>query len=352
MSNRKVATVILLGVALSVLVGWGTPPIEMKLNLAPKSETVYKVVTDSTKDYQFIQPSINKTKERHTSQDVEMVFAQNIESVDKQGNATANITIKELRYLSQGSEGVITDFNSLSEKDKSDPLMKLIGASYKIKISPRGTVAVLDASAARSILKEGSAAAVATRFFSDEEIARRHQVMAMFDADKCQSPKDRAKNAKAAASNKKSDSKTSKKVSNSNGPCKKGYQWSSLAASPAGMLRPKTFEKVYTLSDLKTQDKQTIAVVDMNAAPSSKRAENMNEKEQQAMIYFSNMFDEKDNYSGKMVINLTTGIIDSYQETLKVEWLAAENADEQKSDKGPDQLTMGFTYIYSIKKVN
>ncbi|MGD0785777.1 MAG: hypothetical protein ABR969_08170 [Sedimentisphaerales bacterium] len=350
MSNRKVVTVILLGVALSVLVGWGTPPIEMKLNLAPKSETLYKVVTGSAKDYQFIQPSINKTKERHTSMGAEMVFAQNIESVDKQGNATANITIKELKYLSQGSEGVITDFNSLNEKDKSDPLLKLVGASYKIKISPRGTVEVLDASAARAILKEGSAAAVATRLFSDEEIARRHQVMALFDSDKCQNPKDRAKSAKAASSNKKSDSKASKKVSK--GPCKKGYQWSSLTASPAGMLRPKTFEKVYTLSDLKMQNKQTIAIVDMNAVPSSKRAENMNEKEQQAMSYFSNMFDEKDNYTGKMAINLTTGAIDSYQETLKVEWLAAENPDEQKSDKDPDQLTMGFTYIYSIKKVN
>jgi hypothetical protein len=351
MSNRKVVTVILLGVALSVLVGWGSSPsLEMKLNLAPKSETVYKVVTGSSKDYQFIQPSINKTKERHTSGNVEMVFAQNIESVDKQGNATAKITIKQLKYLSQGPEGVIADFNCLNEKDKSDPLMKLIGASYKIKISPRGTVEVLDASAARSILKEGSAAAVATRLFSDEEIARRHQVMALFDADKCQDPKDRVKSAKAASPNKKSDSKASKKVSKE--PCKKGYQWSSLTASPAGMLRPKTFEKVYTLSDLKTQNKQTIAIVDMNAAPSSKRAENMNEKEQQAMSYFSNMFDEKDNYDGKMVINLTTGTIDSYQETLKVEWLAAENPEEQKSDNGPDQLTMGFTYTYSIKKVN
>jgi hypothetical protein len=369
MGIRKVVTVVLLGVSLSVLVGWGTPAVEMKLNLSPKSKTVYKVVTSSSKDYQFVQPSINKTKERHTGGSIEMVFEQNIESVDPQGNATANITIKQLAYMSQGPEGVIADFNSTSEKDKSDPLSKLIGASYKIKVSPRGTVEVLDASAARAILKDGSAAAVATRLFSDEEIARRHQTMAMFDADSSQNPKDMAKSVKAGAPDKKSDKKIDKKTDKksdkkaeskapapkkvSKGPCKVGNQWSSLSASPQGMLRPKTFEKIYTLTELnKQKNGQTIAIVDMNAVPSSKRTDNLSEKEQQAMSYFSNMFDEKDSYAGKMVINLTTGVIDSYQEVLKVEWLAAENAEEQKSDKGPDQLTMGFTYVYSINKVD
>jgi hypothetical protein len=118
------------------------------------------------------------------------------------------------------------------------------------------------------------------------------------------------------------------------------------------MLKPKTFEKIYTLTDLKKQNNQTIAVIDMNAVPSSKRAEELNPKDQQAMSFFSNMFDEKDSYSGKMVLNLTTGLIKSYNESLKVEWFAAETADEQKSDKGPDQLTMGFTSIYSIEKVD
>jgi hypothetical protein len=350
MSSRKVVTVVCLGVALSVLVGWGSPSAQIKLNLTPKSETVYKVVNVSAKDYQFTQPSINKTKERHTSGTLEMVFKQRVESVDQQGNATVTITIKQLRYLSQGPEGVVADFNSQNEKDKSDPLMKLIGASYKIKLTPNGSVEVIDASAARAIIKEGSAGVVAARILSDEDIARRHQVMALFDADKCVSEKDMQKKIKAASSKKKSDSKPSKAVSS--GPCKKGYQWSSLAVSPPGMLKPKTFEKVYTLTDLKKQNNQMIAVIDMNAVPSSKHTEELSPKDQQAMSFFSNMFDEKDSYSGKMTLNLTTGQIQGYNETLKVEWFAAENTEGQKSDKGPDQLTMGFTSIYSIEKID
>ncbi len=318
MSSRRVIAVVFLGAILSVLAGC-MPTAEMKLNLAPKSETVYKVVTGSSKDYQFVQPSINKTKERHTSGSVEMVFSQKVESVDQQGSVTVNITIKQLKYLSKSSEGVKEDFDSQREQDKSNPLAKLVGASYKIKISPSGGVEVLDASAARSILKgDDLAGTVAVRLFSDEEMARRHQVMALFDAGK--------------------------------GSYKKGDKWSTLATSPQGTLAPKTFEKVYTLTDVKEKDGQKIATVEMNAVPSSKRLDD--QKKEQAMNLFANMFDEKNSYTGKMVINLTTGVIDSYQETFKADWLAAESGEEQKSNQGPDQLTMSFTQVYSIEKVN
>jgi hypothetical protein len=53
-----------------------------------------------------------------------------------------------------------------------------------------------------------------------------------------------------------------------------------------------------------------------------------------------------------MIINLSTGVIKSYEEKLSAQWTAAENAEDQKSDKGPDQLTMGFTYKYSIEKID
>jgi hypothetical protein len=292
------------------------PNAEMKLTPAAKSVTTYKVVTGQSKDYQFVQPSINKTKERHTGGDIEMVFTQEIESVDAQGNAVANITVKKLKYIStdsQGKESVID-----SEKDKTSPLMKLIGQSYKIKFAPNGSVEVVDAAAAREAVKGGVDEKIAAKILSDEEIARRHQVMALLDAK---------------------------------GPYKKGDKWSSVAASPAGMLRSKSFEKVYTLTDIKQENNQTIATVEMNAVPSSKRVEGTTEKDG-GMGMLANMFDEKDNYTGKMIINLTTGQIKSYDEVLKAQWVAAESSEEQKSDKGPDQLTMGFTYKYTIERID
>jgi hypothetical protein len=317
MKVRTLLKVICVCAIAAVLTGC-VPNAEMKLTPAAKSVTTYKVVTGSSKDYQFIQPSINKTKERHTGGDVVTVFTQEIESVDAQGNATANITIKQLKQTSTDSQGKEVGFDSENANDKASPLMKLIGVSYKIKFSPKGSVEVVDAAAARAIVKGGADEKIAARLLSDEEIARRHQVMAFLDAK---------------------------------GPCKKGDKWSSLATSPAGMLRSKSFEKIYTLTDVKNDNGQMIATIEMNAVPSSKRVEGTNEKDA-GMGMFANMFDEKDEYAGKMIVNLTTGQIKSYNETLKAQWLAAESSEEQKSDKGPDQLTMGFTYNYGIERVD
>ncbi|MGA2916700.1 MAG: hypothetical protein ABSE89_11810 [Sedimentisphaerales bacterium] len=291
---------------------------KMMLRFSPQQETNYKVVSESTKDYSFVQPSINKSKERHTVWRTEMVFAQKIESVDRQGNATADITIKKLKYLSQDPEGKMLDFDSAAESGKKDALFVIIGQSYKIKITPDGKVEVIDAKAAREAVKgESSAAKIAGRLLSDDEIIGRHQVLALNDAGK--------------------------------NPAKKGDKWSTVAASPAGMLRPKTFEKVYTLTDIKKGNGSNIATVTMEGSPSSKHIPEGSEKES-VTSFFANMFDEKDNYNGKMVLNLTAGEIENYQELLKVEWLAVEPLKEKESDKTPDQLTMGFTNLYSIEK--
>jgi len=319
MNNQKAVAVVISGVILSVLAGC-VPNAEMKLNLSPQSQTNYRVVTETGKDYVFVQPSINKTKESHTVGRVEMVFSQSVQAVDANGNATANITIKELKYLSEGAKGARFDFDSTAESDKDNPLSALIGQSYKIKISPDGQVQPLDAQAARSAIKaENSAKKVAEKLFSDNEVKVRHQVLALMDAGKS--------------------------VKN------KGDKWSSIIGSSKGMLIPKSFEKIYTVADVKTQGSDRIATISMIAMPSSKRAEDM-PKEEPEIGSFAKMFDEKDNYTGKMVINLTNGQIISYQETLKAEWFAAESPEEQKSDKGPDNLTMGFTSSYSIEKVD
>jgi hypothetical protein len=319
MKARMMLSVVCLGVILSVLAGC-VPTSEVKLNLTPQRETVYKVVLETSKDYSFSQPSINKTKERHTVGHLEIVFAQKIESVDKQGTAIADITIKKLRYLSEDPQGKAMDFNSTAEASKSDPLMGLIGMSYKIKIMPDGKVETVDVKADRELIKEeGTAKAFVSKLFSDEEIARRHQVLALMNTGKALS--------------------------------EKGDKWSTVIAAPEGMLTPRSFEKVYTLTGIKKQGIDSIAIVDMSASPSSKRAADTPADEQQKLSFFANMFDEKDNYSGKMVLNLTTGEINSYQELLKAEWLAVEPSQEQKSDKGPDQLTMGFSSLFSIEKV-
>ena len=73
--------------------------------------------------------------------------------------------------------------------------------------------------------------------------------------------------------------------------------------------------------------------------------------EAKGMGFFEKMFDNKETYNGKMLMDLTTGKVNRYNEKLKSEWVAVEPAEEVKSDKGPDVLTMGFTYTYSIEKI-
>ena len=147
-------SVVFLGVVLSVLAGC-VPTTEDETQSGSRSaKRSIRLFSKPSKDYSFVQPSINKTKERHTVGRVEMVFAQKIENVDQQGNATADITIKELKYLSEDPQGKTMDFNSTAEGSKSDPLFALIGQSYKIKITPNGKVEIVDAKAAREVVKE------------------------------------------------------------------------------------------------------------------------------------------------------------------------------------------------------
>ncbi|MDD5133848.1 MAG: hypothetical protein PHP01_00375 [Phycisphaerae bacterium] len=319
MNSQKVIAIVILGVILSVLAGC-VQNAEMKLNLSPQSQTTYRVITETGKDYAFVQPSIDKTKKQHSGSRVEMVFTQKIEAVNAKGDATADITIKELKYQSGSAKEEAFAFDSTTESGKDSPLSALIGRSYKIKISPDGQVEPLDVQAVRSTIKAGSPAGkIADKLFSNSEIKTRHQVLALVDAGKS--------------------------IKN------KGDKWISIASASEGMLIPKSFEKVYTVDGVKTQGSDKIATVSMLALPSSKRAEDM-PKEEPQVSFFSKMFDEKSNYTGQMVINLTNGQIISYQEILKAEWFAAESPEEQKTDKGPDNLTMGFMSLYSIEKVD
>jgi len=293
--------------------------VEVALKFQPEGESSYRAVTESGKDYSFVELSKNKNTENHTLARAEVAFAQKTESIDKDGVAVLNITVTELKYLSSGLKGTIMDFDSSREKDKSEPLAGLIGQSYKIKITPCGRVEVVDAKAIQSAVKGGSASKLAQRLFGDDEIQKRHSVLALIDAGKDLHSK--------------------------------GDSWSTLAASPPGMLQAKSYEKQYMLQNVKTKGYQQIAVITMNAVPSSKRAPDM-PSDSKDMGLFAKMFENSDTYNGELVLNLSTGQIIHYQETLKAEWVAAESPEEQKSDKGPDTLAMGFTHLYSIEKID
>lgn len=293
-------------------------PVDLSLKFNVGDTTAYKVVVESIKDYKFEQPSINQTKTQQTLSMTEIVYDQKIESVDPNGNAKALITVKEIRYLSKNPKGTAFDFDSAKDTEKKNAMSNLVGQTYVITMSPAGeVVAVGEVQKALDAVKGDSMEhKVAQSLLTDESIKQRHTVVALPDK---------------------------KDLS-----AKVGASWSRIKGSPAGMLQPKSYEKIYTLSEVQ---KGQVAVVSMDAQPTSQKAADVAKDEQKGMGFFAKMFDNKETYTGKLTMDTQGGKVDGYSEQLKSEWVAVEPSEEVKSDKGPDVLTMGFTYRYSIERI-
>jgi len=308
---------VVLGLALIVAVAGGcAKKTKMSMKFEPAQTATYKVTTESIKDYNFEQPSINQSKKQQTINSSEVTFDQTVQSVDAQGVATILVTIKGASYTAKSPTGEGMQYNS-SKADSG--MAKLIGQSYRLKIAPDGNVAaIMNAEPARyAVIGDNQEAKVAQSLLSDEAIKARHSIPL---------PKDRAE-------------------------LKKGKSWSVLKGSPAGMLVPKSYEKIYTLDEIKKDDGKEIAIVKMEARPSSAKAADLQGESAKGMGFFEKMFDSKETYKGELMMDAGNGSVINYHETLKSEWVATEPSEEVKSDKGPDVLTMGFTYKYSIEKL-
>ncbi len=291
----------------------------LSLVLSPGTATVYKTSTTTGKYYDFDQPSVNKKTTKETQGQMGLTYEQKIVDVDQQGNATALITIRELKYASENSQGVVaSDYDSAEDPERRKPLSKLLDMSYTIKIAPNGVASLVDANEIANVIKGGEAKKIVNVLTNPKEVVKRHSVAALLDAGKAK---------------------------------KAGDTWSTVVPSPAGMLESKAYEKVYTLESLnKNEAGQTVATITMKALPSSTKPADM-PADSGGMGFFAKMFDSKDDYTGTAVVNLTTGEVISANENLNAEWVAAENPNEQKSDRGPDVLTMRFKHIYNIEKV-
>jgi hypothetical protein len=193
------------------------------------------------------------------------------------------------------------------------PLAKLIGKSYKIKTSPCGQVSVIDVKDARAVSNDK----FVKSFLDDKSIMLRHGIKALPDLG--------------------------------NSKVKLGQNWSKVASPPPGMLDPTNFEKTYTLSNM---EKGRIAHIKMNAVPTSKAAEEKTSKSESGMGVFAKMFDTDNKWDGQLVIDLESGNIQKYNETLISTYVAAEESRVQVEGKGPDTLTMGLTSSSSLEKLD
>jgi len=298
------------------------PPATLALKFEPNDVSTYKVTMEALKSVTWEGPAPTKPtafKGGQTSNRSEMTFTQTIKSTDEKGNAIAEITIKKLKYLAKVRGNTVIDFDSSAEKDKADPMNKLIGQSYSIEITPAGLVSkVIGTREAQNAVKGSSATAKTARALLGADVVKqRHGIPALPAPDK-------------------------NKVA-------KGDNWSSLKTFNFGMMGAKAYERVYKLKEIKDSGKGKIAIAEMNAVPSVEDAADA--QKGQSTGFLSKLFDNTEEYTGRLNMDLASGKVRKYTEQLKSEWLAVDPESAQKTDQAPAALRMKAARLYEIEKV-
>ncbi|MGA1980430.1 MAG: hypothetical protein ABSG99_07725 [Sedimentisphaerales bacterium] len=287
------------------------------LKFSPGDSTTYRVITESGRRIKWEGPLPEEPTFKGGSNNdrFEMTFAQEIQSVDANGNAVAKITIKELKYSSIVKDNPVFEFDSSKPKDPNHPLAKLIGQSYTIKIAPTGEVIeVVDTKEAEMAARRGSVPPVAAlRLLNSEAIKERHGTLVLPDANKNQ--------------------------------LHIGDNWSGTKTFSFGMMGSESYEKIYTLNKIKDQNNRQVAVIEMNAIPASETA-----KEQAAGLLKS--FDNTKAYTGELELDLTAGKVKKYLEKLQPVWITAFPLAKQEPNQEPAVLTMSATRFYSLEKID
>ena len=320
MFSKVSVLMVVAGIGLSIFVTGCAPEAELSrpaadqanlsLNFIPGSAVTYKALSEVLIDYRFEQPSVNKLEEKRSGSKIELEFVQQVESVDPAGNAVAKITIRGIKHLITSKTGVLFDFDSSREADMAKPLAKLIGQSYTIQISPNGDIKVIDVKEASNVVKSGRDEKIAAALLSDKSLSRIHRIHALPDA------------AGIAA--------------------KKGYSWTmSQKSHPRLQWAPKTFQKKYTVTDVKSK----VVSIAMNA-----NEDTGSDDEQSPALPgpLGQLFDPEESFNGQMVIELDTGIVQKYSE----KFVGTYTAVDPMAKKDPDILTMGFTDAVSIELVD
>ncbi|UCE48935.1 MAG: hypothetical protein JSW47_02095 [Phycisphaerales bacterium] len=290
--------------------------VKLALKFVPGDSTSYKVALETGKsvEWEGQAPRPKGFKGGHTSSKMEMTFSQQIETIGEQGDAVARITIEGLKYVTTIKDNAILDFDSSRDKGEDHPLNNLIGRSYTIAITPSGEVSrIIDTSDALAAV---SADKTAVALLSADAIRQRHAVPAL----------------PATGENQ----------------LRPGEDWSNVKSVSFDMMGAKSYERIYTLKEIKDVDNRRVAVVGMDAFPSAARAKELHKG--QSIDLFSHMSDSTEDYAGELKLDLTEGKVAEYKEKLVVEWLIVD--PNPKKDKPPAALKIAATRLFGIERMD
>ena len=315
MLSRLSSVLMVLGVVSALLLSGCSQSVDLSLKLSADDTSAYKVTTETVKLFRFDQPNLGKLKEEETKTLAEMGYTQTIQAVDADGKATAQITIDSLKVVVINKNESRLSFDSQNENDQDSALAKLIGKSYTIEIDPAGRVKALDTQDVTTAVKSDYEKKIAKGLFDEKSIAKRHEIAAL--------PKD------------------------ATGELSVEDTWSEVVPSPPGLLAPKSYEKKYTLTAI---DGATVTV-QMTAGESAEAVKGSSPAGG-GMGMFAKMFDNVDDYTGTSKFDLASGEVISSVEKLVSTYTAQEMPENGDPEKGPDVLTMQFTNLIQIEKLN
>ena len=312
MSGKLPSILIAVGIFSALFFTGCSPSANLNLVFSPDTSVSYKMTTEVIKDYRFEQPNLGKLKEEQTKTRIEMEFTQTIQNVDENGNATAQITIDQLKIDMVSKNTPELSFDSRNEKDQKSPMAKLLGKSYTIQIAPNGQVKTLDTKDVLAAVRSGSEKNIVKGLFKHSVVAERHGIPGMPES-----------------------LETAFTVDD---------QWTKVVPPLPGMFAAKSYKKVYTLTTVENM----VATVEMNAGESAEPAQGKSSMTNP----FAKMFDTTDDFTGTLKIDLATGNVLKSEETLISTSVMEQMPDGGDPEKGPDALTMRFTHRHQLEKLD
>ena len=298
------------------------PFVNLALKFIEADSATYRVTLENEKSVQWEGGDSKPAgfQGGRTGNKMEMTFVRQIQGVDDQGNATARIAIKALKYMVTIKNKVSLDFDSSRPQDQSHPLSKLIGQGYTIEMTPSGLVSkVSDSNDALAAVKGDSTAnRVAVGLLSADAIKERHAIRALPAAGKNE--------------------------------LRKGGSWRSLKKVSFDLMGTKSYEKVYTLKEITEVGSRRYAVAEMEAVASAEDAKQLHRQQAATAGPLSAMSDSTEEYTGRLKLDLTEGKLQECSEMLLVEWLIVN--PNPKADEPPAALRMAARRLYSIERVD
>ena len=296
--------------------------IKIALKPAPGEQVSYKVTAQARRGIKWEGPVPEKAafNENFNDEQWEMVITQRIQSVDSDGRAVSQVTVDRLKYLAIIKNKTEADFDSTKQSDANSPLARLIGQSYSIVVEPDNYISSVSSAAPMEAGMSGQMATdrAVQSILSPESIIERQTALLLPQAG--------------------------------NEQLKPGDKWSRIKTFSFGLMGLKSYEKIYTLKEVRRDAGHEIAVINMNAIPTAEVEKGFGE---QTAADSSKMFDTSDTYTGDGEVDLTDGCINSYQENLQASWTAAmPPSSSAKGDVNePVVLNMTAVRTYKIERI-